>query len=173
MPFFTPPPTQKVVSIPSPRSGAPRSPLSKESLPPSLSLLTQRWLGGIAWLGLGLSFVLPPDRGLGLPCCFFRWLSQSPCPGCGLTRSMIAISHGQWMEAWSYHPLVVFVYPLFCFLAIFAVVPASWRQRVTLHLHRYSSIYSRILWWGLGLFVLVGIVRGICFWLFPEAFRHL
>jgi len=56
----------------------------------------------------------------GLPrftaCAFRRWTGL-PCPGCGLTRSFSAISHGDVAAAWGYNP---FAFPLYgcCLLLV-------------------------------------------------------
>lgn len=36
--------------------------------------------------------------------CPFHWLTGLPCPGCGLTRSFVAIARGDWPGAIGYHP---------------------------------------------------------------------
>ncbi len=37
--------------------------------------------------------------------CPFRRLTGLPCPGCGMTRALNALAHGQWVRALSLHPL--------------------------------------------------------------------
>ncbi len=37
--------------------------------------------------------------------CPFRRLTGWPCPGCGMTRALNALAHGQWEVALSLHPL--------------------------------------------------------------------
>ena len=41
----------------------------------------------------------------GPPLCPFRWATGLPCPGCGLTRSVVALAHGDLSGAWFFHPL--------------------------------------------------------------------
>jgi len=54
------------------------------------------------------------------------------CPGCGLTRAMIAAIHGQWRMAWTLNPLVVVVGPLLVFIYIQTTINAffgrDWRN---------------------------------------------
>lgn len=60
--------------------------------------------GGI---GLGvvlLGFAFTPDSTPGFLTCFFHELSGYPCPGCGLTRAICCIGHGDWVGAWSFNP---------------------------------------------------------------------
>ncbi len=56
-----------------------------------------------------LAFVLPPTRGAhiaGVPTlCGFRSLTGLPCPGCGITRSVVCAAHGDLPDALRFHPL--------------------------------------------------------------------
>ena len=42
--------------------------------------------------------------------CSTRVLFGIDCPGCGLTRAFIAISHGQFLQAWEFNHASFFVY---------------------------------------------------------------
>ena len=37
--------------------------------------------------------------------CGFKYLLGAPCPGCGMTRSLLALLHGGFGESWRLHPL--------------------------------------------------------------------
>ena len=44
--------------------------------------------------------------------CGFHWLTQRPCPLCGLTRALFQLANGHWRQAMEYHalsPLVVVI----------------------------------------------------------------
>lgn len=69
------------------------------------------WTSGVSAIGLALSFVLPPS-GAGIPLCWFKRMTQLPCPGCGLTRSVTCISHAQLGLALHYHPFGPLLYAL-------------------------------------------------------------
>ncbi len=45
--------------------------------------------------------------------CQFRVIFGMPCPGCGMTRAFLSVLHGQWQQAFFYHPL----WPLVILLA--------------------------------------------------------
>jgi hypothetical protein len=50
---------------------------------------------------------------LGLPAlCPLKALTGVPCPGCGMTRSLVLSAHGQWAAALWYHPLGPLVFAL-------------------------------------------------------------
>ncbi len=49
--------------------------------------------------------VIVPGVGLALPeSCWLKRLTGLECPGCGLTRSMICLVHGNFLEAWDFNP---------------------------------------------------------------------
>ncbi|MFK7769095.1 MAG: DUF2752 domain-containing protein [Mariniblastus sp.] len=51
----------------------------------------------------GLSTPMPPT-------CASRRLFDLECPGCGMTRAFISISHGQFARAWKFNPASFIVY---------------------------------------------------------------
>lgn len=51
--------------------------------------------------------------------CPFKWLTGFPCPGCGGTRVLVALLHGQIIEALNINPLSVIV-------ILFAVAAPIW-----------------------------------------------
>lgn len=63
---------------------------------------------GAAWLA---SFLFPPERLDSLPpLCLWKTLSGVPCPFCGLTHSVVALSHGQFRAAFELNPFGPVVY---------------------------------------------------------------
>lgn len=56
--------------------------------------------GGIILISLIFTFA-----GLHGPGCLWRMMIHIPCPGCGLTRSIRALWHGNLVESFRYHPL--------------------------------------------------------------------
>lgn len=60
--------------------------------------------------------ILPvPQNGnlAGIPTiCPFKVLTTIPCPGCGLTRSLVLFAHGDWAQAINFHPLGPIIYAL-------------------------------------------------------------
>ncbi|MBW3622934.1 MAG: DUF2752 domain-containing protein [Armatimonadetes bacterium] len=81
-------------------------------------------LGGAAIIGLGGSYLLS-RIGLYGPPCPSRLLLHLPCPGCGLTRSWVALWHGDLLASFRYHPLGMALF-LLCLLFLFA--PLSYRS---------------------------------------------
>jgi hypothetical protein len=56
---------------------------------------------GLAITGLSAHVTLP------LPLCPFKLLFHCPCPGCGITRSIMALWHGDLLLSFRFHPLGV------------------------------------------------------------------
>ena len=79
------------------------------------NILTADWLWALC-IVIGAILVPAPAPGattvLGLPkLCLFRNITGIACPGCGMTRSLIATGHLHFEDALTFHPLgpVVFV----------------------------------------------------------------
>ncbi|HEY4330784.1 MAG TPA: DUF2752 domain-containing protein [Phycisphaerae bacterium] len=53
--------------------------------------------------GFGAAQLLGSSFGVGLPCAFHK-MTGMPCPGCGLTRSVLALLHGNMTDSIGYHP---------------------------------------------------------------------
>lgn len=93
-------------------------------------------------MALVIARLLPlPQNGTigGMPSlCPFRNITGLPCPGCGLTRSVVYSAHGQWQQAIAYHPFG----PLFLVGAGIALIPAviSLRRPFNLYQTRIASI---------------------------------
>ena len=65
---------------------------------------TAACLWGLCAGSLLLSFCLDLSALPGESLCWFYNLTHLPCPGCGLTRAFLCISHGQWGRAWGFNP---------------------------------------------------------------------
>jgi hypothetical protein len=53
----------------------------------------------------GGALIPPAWASAGPPLCPFRLLTGLPCPGCGLTRSLVSLLHGDLSAAVLFHPL--------------------------------------------------------------------
>ncbi len=68
-------------------------------------------LAAFAAAGLLIGFIAEPGNTPGFMVCYFKLITGLPCPGCGMTRAVIALAHGDLPTAWQYHPFVVVVFP--------------------------------------------------------------
>jgi len=75
---------------------------------------------------LAASALWSPEGLPRVPTCSFHAVTGRPCPGCGLTRSVCAISHGRWGEAWRFNPFGYLFYGLALLGAVSPLVE-RWR----------------------------------------------
>ena len=48
----------------------------------------------------------------GIPVCPSATFLHVPCPGCGMTRAMLAVFKGRFAESWHHHPLALVAVPV-------------------------------------------------------------
>ncbi|MGP1589435.1 MAG: DUF2752 domain-containing protein [Oribacterium sp.] len=93
--------------------------------------------------------------GLAVPCAFHS-VTGLRCPGCGITRMLLALSRFHFREAFQANPFLLATSPLLLFLILF-----NGRQRRRREpLPRWSR---RLLWGYLTALLLFGIVRNLYF----------
>lgn len=51
---------------------------------------------------VGAWWIAPESLGVDL--CWFHRVTALPCPGCGLTRSVVALARGDWRTSVAFHP---------------------------------------------------------------------
>lgn len=91
-----------------------------------------------AWL---LRAFDPHSAGSLLPPCVFHLVTGLHCPGCGLTRALHALAHGEVARAWSMHPLLLAALPLL------AVMLWQWTmRRVVLPMPMHRRLHDGMAW---------------------------
>lgn len=146
------------------------TPAPSASVPTSLAPTARGWTveallsPGTRWLALAalaISFVFPV-RGLGIDLCLFHASTGLPCPGCGLTRGLSALSQGDFSTALAMNPFVYALWPTFLFLGVLAVLPRRWREPLELRLRASrvaAKVYELVFWAFLGF----GVLRFVAF----------
>lgn len=100
------------------------------------------WQKLFLWIG---SDVLPP--------CFFYQATGIPCPGCGLTRSVLSLLHGEIFSSLRYN-----VAPLM----LLTVGGLFWIELVAFLMHRPVKLVPRGSWFIytlIGIFFLIAVLR--------------
>ena len=113
---------------------------------------TPHWVVLVVCLGIVFgAVILTPSNGhlrlgpITLPeLCTLRATTGIPCPGCGLTRSLVAAVKGDWSSSFAYHRIgpVLFVYLILqaAYRTVWIGVPVS---------RRLSRLPGRLLDWSL------------------------
>jgi hypothetical protein len=78
-------------------------------------MLNRRATVVLLWLAMAvgsvLLYVLEPGKSRLLPVCPFRALTGFTCPGCGSTRGMHQLLHGNFLAAFEFNPLLLLALP--------------------------------------------------------------
>ena len=104
----------------------------------------------IVFLALALVFMLVPvsllDSGPSL--CVVQNLFGRECPGCGITRAMVSLFHGDPVAAFRYNRAIVLVFPILCYVFLqdlrsyFKTYRRDRRGRREDHFSRFPSASS-------------------------------
>ncbi len=124
---------------------------------PRLSVLLTRPVFYFALPAFIATFFLPV-HGVGAPSCPVPLVTGRPCLGCGMTRALTALSHGEFGIAWFDHPFSYLVWPVMAWLALGAVVPKL-RRRSLEYVERRDPSLSRLAWTLFALFLAFGVFR--------------
>jgi hypothetical protein len=81
---------------------------------PVIALVGLALWAGLALLGLALG----DGEGGGFVLCQFKRLTGRPCPSCGSSRGVAAALRGDFLEAWTWNPLVLSVLTLLTLLLL-------------------------------------------------------
>jgi hypothetical protein len=125
-----------------------------------------RWL---ALLAVGASTVLPLD-GFGVDLCSLHRMTGLPCPGCGLTRGFIALTHADFVTAAGANPFALVLFPLFVGLAALAVGPEGMTRALLGWVRRRERAVASAYRVGLAAFLGFGGLRFGWFLLHGETF---
>jgi hypothetical protein len=116
----------------------------------------------VALAALVASFVLVPGR-TGPDLCLLHRATGLPCPGCGVTRGLMHLSHGEWSEALGANPWVLVVWPLLAAMALSLAVPARNIAVFEAFIARHEPWPSRLVRVLLVAFFGFGLVRLVYF----------
>lgn len=93
----------------------------------------------------GISYFSIKVKGITIPC-FFRYLTNVPCPGCGLTRSFLAILDFDIVNAIRYNVLGIPLFILIIILNIYLVKDMIYNKKDTLvFINKVFSKYKIII----------------------------
>ena len=89
----------------------------------------------VAWLLAPLALVALPTRWLAAApnVCIIRRVTGRPCPGCGMTRALSRLAHGDPRGAWRYNTRVTLAAPLLIAMWARSLPPTMRALRASSH----------------------------------------
>lgn len=122
-------------------------------------IATRRWfalaLAPTGALGLWLLRGFDPSSPHSMfPPCVFHLLTGLHCPGCGLTRALHALAHGDIARAWAMHPLLLLALP-----AVVAMIGQWLWGRTVLPAWANRWLHDGRVW--IALLLLFGVLRNL------------
>jgi hypothetical protein len=121
--------------------------------------ITSLMITGAAGLQLGLTAAGLP----GWTCPFLHVLGV-PCPGCGLSRAIVALAQGDWTTMLSLHAFAPLLATGLVFIALVAVLPDRPRRRLIAQLAKFEHrsgvtaflLVALLLYWLIRLTIFTG-----------------
>ena len=130
-------------------------------------LLYRRLTAALIWLTLAVGavyiFVFEPGRSGFFPVCPFRALTGFTCPGCGTTRGLHKLFHGDVIGAFQLNPLMMLLLPIL-FYVLIRYTSAAMRGR-SLNMNRLDAKY---IWMLFAAVLSFWIFRNTPFYPFPS-----
>jgi hypothetical protein len=123
------------------------------------ALLRDRRLGW-AMAGGGAVYFACSWWGMDFFPCPLRQVTGLPCPGCGLTRSCLAMVRGDWLEMWRQHPFGPVFALFWVVVGVGLCLPAEARDRFTEAVGRFER-FTKWPAWVLGGLLIYGLTRWI------------
>jgi hypothetical protein len=122
------------------------------------NFMFSRVAGALALCALVVSALMPTE-GLGIDLCFFYEYTDLPCPGCGLTRSVTNVSHGNFAQAWGYNPFGYAFWASFALMAPCLVLPRRALDGIQRTVSPFAAWIHRSTWIILGGLLVFGLAR--------------
>jgi hypothetical protein len=110
-------------------------------------IVNRRLIALLTWLSIAIGatylFIFEPGKSGFFPACPFRTLTGFTCPGCGSTRGLHRLLHGDVVAAFEFNPLMVVALPFLLYaLARYTAAAVSGRP---LQKHHLNSKYIWVL----------------------------
>lgn len=98
------------------------------------------------WLALGVlaATALVTPGPLSVDLCILHRTTGLPCPGCGVTRGLMHLAHGEWSEALGANPWALLVWPLLAAMALSLLVPEARMERFNAWIARREPWPSKL-----------------------------
>src|SRR5258705_3955577 len=129
-------------------------------------IVNKRLTALLIWLSIALAatylFIFEPGTTGFFPACPFRTLTGFTCPGCGSTRGLHRLLHGDIVSAFEFNPLMVLLLPFLLYALVrYTVAAVSGRP---LPKHYVDATY---IWMLFPVIMALWICRNTRFYPFP------
>jgi hypothetical protein len=131
------------------------------------SISSRRGVAAVTWLTIAAGgvylYIFEPGKFGYFPFCPFRALTGLNCPGCGTTRSLHQLLHGNLTDAFKLNPLLVIALPFF-----FWALARYTNSAITGGPPRSVNLRPQYVWPVVGLVICFWIFRNTPFYPFPS-----
>ena len=119
----------------------------------------------LLWLAIGAAgvflFVLEPGKSALFPGCPFRTLTGFTCPGCGTTRGLHQLLHGNIGAAFQLNPLLILALPLLLYALLSYTITVMRGQPL-----KRNSLPAKYIWAIFGVVLFFWVFRNTPFYPF-------
>ena len=129
-------------------------------------IVNKRLTALLIWLSIAIGaiylFIFEPGKTGFFPACPFRTLTGFTCPGCGSTRGLHRLLHGDIVSALEFNPLMVLSLPFLLYALVRYTAAAVSGRPLQRH-----NLDAKYIWMLFGLIVSFWIFRNTRFYPFP------
>ena len=129
-------------------------------------IVNKRLTALLIWLSIALGatylFIFEPGRTGFFPACPFRTLTGFTCPGCGSTRGLHRLLHGDIVSALEFNPLMVLSLPFLLYALVRYTAAAVSGRPLQRH-----NLDPKYIWMLFGVIMSFWIFRNTRFYPFP------
>jgi len=129
-------------------------------------IVNKRLTALLIWLSIALGatylFIFEPGKTGFFPACPFRTLTGFTCPGCGSTRGLHRLLHGDIVSALKFNPLMVLLLPFLLYALVRYTVAAVRGRPLPRH-----NLDPKYIWILFGVIMSFWIFRNTRFYPFP------
>ncbi|MBI5215724.1 MAG: DUF2752 domain-containing protein [Ignavibacteriae bacterium] len=99
----------------------------------SYSIRRQYFVGfAVISVGVSLLAIIPTEVLQTLPTvCVFKNLFGVECFGCGVTRAISSVLHGEFQQAWLFNKFIVTIFPLLVFYLTYSYFKSKPNKNIT------------------------------------------
>jgi len=129
-------------------------------------IVNKRLTALLIWLSIALGatylFIFEPGKTGFFPACPFRTLTGFTCPGCGSTRGLHRLLHGDIVSALEFNPLMVLSLPFLLYALVRCTAAAVSGRPLQRH-----NLDAKYIWMLFGIIMSFWIFRNTRFYPFP------